>query len=314
MACGPSSLATGPRAGPVQSLLGPTLLVLLVSGLGPAFCQKIYTNTWAVQIPGGQEVAEQVASKHSFVNLGHGRPKFLDPFPGRVLGCDWPDCEEKAGLAELYWSQIFLTAGHGLPVPLATPQWTGEQCLQTGLQDQQSKPRGLQDQHSKPTGLQDQHSKSRGLQHQHSKPTGLQDQHSKPTGDIVPLKCSDTNVGTINLLGGGADLHVVGGSGGKSALSRRKLGVDTVQKADCEGSPGAEAWRAPGCLLFKAPSIPPSQYPTLPAPHHPSTPPSQHPTLPAPHPPSTPPSQHPTIPAPHPPSTPPSQHHPAFTS
>uniref|UniRef100_A0A8C5CX86 Furin (paired basic amino acid cleaving enzyme) a n=1 Tax=Gadus morhua TaxID=8049 RepID=A0A8C5CX86_GADMO len=53
------------------SLLGPTLLVLLVSGLGPAFCQKIYTNTWAVQIPGGQEVAEQVASKHSFVNLGH---------------------------------------------------------------------------------------------------------------------------------------------------------------------------------------------------------------------------------------------------
>ena len=71
MACGPSSLATGPRVGPVQSLLGPTLLVLLVSGLGPAFCQKIYTNTWAVQIPGGQEVAEQVASKHSFVNLGH---------------------------------------------------------------------------------------------------------------------------------------------------------------------------------------------------------------------------------------------------
>uniref|UniRef100_A0A8C9YBF6 Furin (paired basic amino acid cleaving enzyme) a n=1 Tax=Sander lucioperca TaxID=283035 RepID=A0A8C9YBF6_SANLU len=51
-------------------LLGP-LLVLLVSGLGPALGQKVYTNTWAVHIPGGQEEADQIASKHGFINYGH---------------------------------------------------------------------------------------------------------------------------------------------------------------------------------------------------------------------------------------------------
>uniref|UniRef100_A0A8C9YC54 Furin (paired basic amino acid cleaving enzyme) a n=1 Tax=Sander lucioperca TaxID=283035 RepID=A0A8C9YC54_SANLU len=32
---------------------------------------KVYTNTWAVHIPGGQEEADQIASKHGFINYGH---------------------------------------------------------------------------------------------------------------------------------------------------------------------------------------------------------------------------------------------------
>ncbi|KAJ3594058.1 hypothetical protein NHX12_006390, partial [Muraenolepis orangiensis] len=31
----------------------------------------IFTNTWAVEIPGGRHVAEQVAQKHGFINYGH---------------------------------------------------------------------------------------------------------------------------------------------------------------------------------------------------------------------------------------------------
>uniref|UniRef100_A0A7N9AUH0 Furin (paired basic amino acid cleaving enzyme) a n=1 Tax=Mastacembelus armatus TaxID=205130 RepID=A0A7N9AUH0_9TELE len=33
--------------------------------------QKVYTNTWAVHIPGGQEEADQIASKYGFINHGH---------------------------------------------------------------------------------------------------------------------------------------------------------------------------------------------------------------------------------------------------
>lgn len=32
--------------------------------------QKVFTNTWAVHIPGGPAVADRVARKHGFVNLG----------------------------------------------------------------------------------------------------------------------------------------------------------------------------------------------------------------------------------------------------
>uniref|UniRef100_A0A672HQ42 Furin (paired basic amino acid cleaving enzyme) a n=1 Tax=Salarias fasciatus TaxID=181472 RepID=A0A672HQ42_SALFA len=32
---------------------------------------KIYTNTWAVHIPGGQEEADRIAGKHGFINHGH---------------------------------------------------------------------------------------------------------------------------------------------------------------------------------------------------------------------------------------------------
>uniref|UniRef100_A0A671UU13 Furin (paired basic amino acid cleaving enzyme) a n=1 Tax=Sparus aurata TaxID=8175 RepID=A0A671UU13_SPAAU len=54
----------------LEVLLGP-LLVLLVSGLGPVRTEKVYTNTWAVHIPGGQEEAERIAAKHGFINYGH---------------------------------------------------------------------------------------------------------------------------------------------------------------------------------------------------------------------------------------------------
>lgn len=70
MASGPPSPSVGRRFWLLEVLLGP-LLVLLVSGLGPVHGQKVYTNTWAVHIPGGQEEANRIASKHGFVNYGH---------------------------------------------------------------------------------------------------------------------------------------------------------------------------------------------------------------------------------------------------
>lgn len=70
MASGPLSPSGSRRLRLVELLLGP-LLVLLVSGLGSALGQKVYTNTWAVHIPGGQEEADQIASKHGFINYGH---------------------------------------------------------------------------------------------------------------------------------------------------------------------------------------------------------------------------------------------------
>ena len=81
MASGPPSPSEGRRLGLLELLLGP-LLVLLVSGLGPALGQKVYTNTWAVHIPGGLETADQIASKHGFMNYGHVSKKlrFLNSF------------------------------------------------------------------------------------------------------------------------------------------------------------------------------------------------------------------------------------------
>uniref|UniRef100_A0A7N8X7J9 Furin (paired basic amino acid cleaving enzyme) a n=1 Tax=Mastacembelus armatus TaxID=205130 RepID=A0A7N8X7J9_9TELE len=70
MASGPPSLSIGHRVRLLELLLGP-LLVLLISGLGPVLGQKVYTNTWAVHIPGGQEEADQIASKYGFINHGH---------------------------------------------------------------------------------------------------------------------------------------------------------------------------------------------------------------------------------------------------
>uniref|UniRef100_A0A4W5M4Q1 Furin (paired basic amino acid cleaving enzyme) a n=1 Tax=Hucho hucho TaxID=62062 RepID=A0A4W5M4Q1_9TELE len=54
----------------ITLLLGP-LLVLLVSGLGMALGQRVYTNTWAVHIAGGPDEADRIASKHGFVNHGN---------------------------------------------------------------------------------------------------------------------------------------------------------------------------------------------------------------------------------------------------
>lgn len=70
MASDPPSPSVGRRLRLLELLLGP-LLVLLVSGLEPVLGQKVYTNTWAVHIPGGQEEADQIASKHGFINYGH---------------------------------------------------------------------------------------------------------------------------------------------------------------------------------------------------------------------------------------------------
>lgn len=42
-------------------------LVLLAAD---ACGQKVYTNTWAVHIPGGPAVADSLARKHGFLNLG----------------------------------------------------------------------------------------------------------------------------------------------------------------------------------------------------------------------------------------------------
>ncbi|KAJ4946931.1 hypothetical protein JOQ06_008974 [Pogonophryne albipinna] len=54
MASGPSCPPVGRRLRLKELLLGP-LLVLLVSGLEPVLCQKVYTNTWAVHIPGADD-------------------------------------------------------------------------------------------------------------------------------------------------------------------------------------------------------------------------------------------------------------------
>ncbi|XP_037611019.1 furin (paired basic amino acid cleaving enzyme) a [Sebastes umbrosus] len=70
MASGPPCPSVGRRLRLLELLLVP-LLVLLVSGLEPALGQKVYTHTWAVNIPGGQEEADRIANKHGFLNYGH---------------------------------------------------------------------------------------------------------------------------------------------------------------------------------------------------------------------------------------------------
>ena len=55
---------------PARLLLGTVLLVLTVS-VSPGRAEKIYTNTWAVHIAGGEQEANHIAEKHGFVNLGH---------------------------------------------------------------------------------------------------------------------------------------------------------------------------------------------------------------------------------------------------
>lgn len=76
MAPGPQS--AGRRLRLLEFTLVP-LLLLLASGPEPALGQEVYTNTWAVHIPGGPEVADQVASKHGFFNYGH-------------VSCIWRTC------------------------------------------------------------------------------------------------------------------------------------------------------------------------------------------------------------------------------
>lgn len=70
MASGPPPPSVSRRLGLLELLLVP-LMVLLISGFAPALGQKVYTNTWAVHIPGGQDEADRIASKYGFINYGH---------------------------------------------------------------------------------------------------------------------------------------------------------------------------------------------------------------------------------------------------
>lgn len=71
MALGLPSSSMGPWSRLAERLLLGPLLVLLVSGLGMALGQRVYTNTWAVHIAGGPDEADRIASKHGFVNHGN---------------------------------------------------------------------------------------------------------------------------------------------------------------------------------------------------------------------------------------------------
>uniref|UniRef100_A0A8D0E246 furin n=1 Tax=Salvator merianae TaxID=96440 RepID=A0A8D0E246_SALMN len=51
-------------------LLCWTLVAVLALLLRGVLSQRIYTNTWAVQVPAGPQAAEQLARKHGFLNLG----------------------------------------------------------------------------------------------------------------------------------------------------------------------------------------------------------------------------------------------------
>ena len=49
----------------------PVCLFMVVVLLVPAMSlEKRYSNSWAVEVKGGQEVAEQLARKHGFINHG----------------------------------------------------------------------------------------------------------------------------------------------------------------------------------------------------------------------------------------------------
>uniref|UniRef100_A0A8C2KGG5 Furin (paired basic amino acid cleaving enzyme) a n=1 Tax=Cyprinus carpio TaxID=7962 RepID=A0A8C2KGG5_CYPCA len=54
----------------LASLTLGTLLILVTSGPRPSIGQKVYTNTWAVHITGGEQEAHRIARKHGFVNHG----------------------------------------------------------------------------------------------------------------------------------------------------------------------------------------------------------------------------------------------------
>lgn len=48
-----------------------TACVLLSVKLKWIDAAEVYTNTWAVQIDGGPEKADQIARDHGFINLGN---------------------------------------------------------------------------------------------------------------------------------------------------------------------------------------------------------------------------------------------------
>lgn len=57
--------------------LWAVLLVLKAEQRWSDAAEEVYTNTWAVQIIGGQEDADRIARKHGFIN--HGLVSFFLP-------------------------------------------------------------------------------------------------------------------------------------------------------------------------------------------------------------------------------------------
>ncbi|KAK1798533.1 hypothetical protein P4O66_006827 [Electrophorus voltai] len=55
----------------LASLLLTTLLAILISEVTTSRGEKVYTNTWAVHITGGEEEANRIAKKHNFINHGN---------------------------------------------------------------------------------------------------------------------------------------------------------------------------------------------------------------------------------------------------
>ena len=59
-------------------MFSKSLFVCLVLILSPWLCARsvkddkdeFYTNSWAVEIPGGRAVADDVARRHGFLNMG----------------------------------------------------------------------------------------------------------------------------------------------------------------------------------------------------------------------------------------------------
>ncbi|KAI7814423.1 putative furin A, partial [Triplophysa rosa] len=53
-----------------------TLLILVTSGPRPSIGQKVFINTWAVHIAGGEQEADRIAKTHGFVNQGNDLVRF----------------------------------------------------------------------------------------------------------------------------------------------------------------------------------------------------------------------------------------------
>lgn len=83
-----------------------TLVLLAADAHG----QKVFTNTWAVHIPGGPAVANSVARKHGFLNLGQvGVPHRTLPGGGTREDRDsgsrscWPCLLRGIWVAGMFW-------------------------------------------------------------------------------------------------------------------------------------------------------------------------------------------------------------------
>jgi len=65
-------------------------VVLLVPAMS---LEKRYSNSWAVEVKGGHEVAEQLARKHGFINRGQVHDMHIVHVSERISGCEKGDHE-----------------------------------------------------------------------------------------------------------------------------------------------------------------------------------------------------------------------------